>query len=319
VDAAPHLERSMIEVIAAERRRSADRPEDPAALANGPAASRLRPLPEHPLVKIRPSRKWMPLDVREVWAHRELFAILVIRDVTVRYKQTILGIAWAIVQPLMMMAIYTVIFGRFAGIPSDGLPYPLFAFSGLLPWTFIANAVQASGNSLLTNVHVITKVYFPRILIPAASVGMGLVDFGIASIVLSLLMVYYGAAPTWNLLMFPVLVFVAVVLALGLGLWAAALNVRYRDVRHLLPFLIQVWMFLSPIIYPLSIIPARWRWLAAFNPLCGIIGNIRIALFGPPGGFDWSLFSSSVAISLAVLVSATFVFRRAEASMADVI
>jgi lipopolysaccharide transport system permease protein len=309
----------MVEVIAAERRRSTGRPEDPAAIANGHAVSRVRPLPEHPLVKIRPSRKWMPLDVREVWAHRELFAILVIRDVTVRYKQTILGIAWAIVQPLMMMAIYTVVFGRFAGMPSDGLPYPLFAFAGLLPWTFISNAVQSSGNSLLHNVHVITKVYFPRILIPAASVGMGLVDFGIASIVLSLLMVYYGAAPTWNLLMFPVLVFVTVVLALGLGLWAAALNVRYRDVRHLLPFLIQVWMFLSPIIYPLSIVPARWRWLAAFNPLCGIIENIRIALFGRPGGFDWSLFSASVAISLALLVSATFVFRRAEASMADVI
>jgi lipopolysaccharide transport system permease protein len=288
VDGTQHLERSMIEVIAAERLRSTDSPEQPGAIANGHPVSRARPLPELPLV-------------------------------TVRYKQTILGIAWAIVQPLMMMAIYTVVFGRFGGIPSDGLPYPLFAFSALLPWTFVSNAVQASGNSLLSNAHMITKVYFPRILIPAASVGMGLVDFGIASIVLSLLMVYYRVPPSWNLLMFPVLVLVTVVLTLGLGLWAAALNVRYRDIRHLLPFLIQVWMFLSPIIYPLSIVPARWRWLAAFNPLYGIIENMRVALFDLPRGFDWSLFSFSVAISLALLVSATFVFRRVETSMADVV
>jgi lipopolysaccharide transport system permease protein len=319
VDGTQHLERSMIEVIAAERLRSTDSPEQPGAIANGHPVSRARPLPELPLVKIRPSRTWMPLDVREVWAHGELFANFVIRDVTVRYKQTILGIAWAIVQPLMMMAIYTVVFGRFGGIPSDGLPYPLFAFSALLPWTFVSNAVQASGNSLLSNAHMITKVYFPRILIPAASVGMGLVDFGIASIVLSLLMVYYRVPPSWNLLMFPVLVLVTVVLTLGLGLWAAALNVRYRDIRHLLPFLIQVWMFLSPIIYPLSIVPARWRFLAAFNPLYGIIENMRVALFDLSRGFDWSLFSFSVAISLALLVSATFVFRRVETSMADVI
>ena len=319
MDTTPHLETSMIEVIAAERRRSTDSPEDPAAIATGYAAPRVRPLPEHPLVKIRPSRAWMPLDVREVWAHRELFAILVLRDVTVRYKQTILGVAWAIVQPLMMMTIYSVVFGRFGGIPSDGLPYPLFAFSGLLLWTFVSNAVQSAGNSLITNAHMITKVYFPRVLIPAASVGMGLVDFGIATIVLSLIMAYYRIAPTWNLLMFPVLVVVTVVLTLGLGMWAAALNVRYRDVRHVLPFFLQVWMFLSPIIYPLSILPPRWRSFAALNPLYGIIENMRVALFGLPRGFDWSMFSSSVAISLALLVSATFVFRRVETSMADVI
>jgi lipopolysaccharide transport system permease protein len=305
--------------MAAERRRATNSPEDPAAIAKGQAVAQGRPLPAHPLVKIRPSRKWMPLDVRELWAHRELFVILVARDVTVRYKQTILGIAWAILQPLMMMAIYTIIFGRFGGIPSDGIPYSLFAFSALLPWTFISNALQASGNSLVTNAYMITKVYFPRMLLPAASVGMGLVDFGIATIVLAVLMAYRGIAPTWNLLMFPVLVFVTAVLTLGLGLWAAALNVRYRDVRHLLPFLTQVWMFLSPIIYPLSIIPARWRYLVALNPLYGIIENFRVALFGLPRGFDWSMFGASVAISLAVLVSATFVFRRVETSMADVI
>jgi lipopolysaccharide transport system permease protein len=290
-----------------------------AAVATDAKVARPRSLPEQPLVKIRPSRKWIPLNLREVWAHRELFAILVIRDVTIRYKQTILGIAWAIVQPLMMAAVYTVVFGRFGGIPSDGVAYPLFAFAGLLPWTFLANAVQASGNSLINNAHLITKVYFPRILIPAASVGMGLVDFAIAGTVLAGLMLYYHVGVTWNLLMFPLLILLTAALALGIGLWAAALNIRYRDVRHLLPFFIQVWMFLSPIIYPLSLVPQRWRWLAAFNPLYGIIENIRVSLYSLPRGFDWYLLGCSVAITLATLVSAAFVFRRVETSVADVI
>jgi lipopolysaccharide transport system permease protein len=309
----------MIEVITAERRKATDRPEDSAAISDGESISPARSLPEHPLVKIRPSRKWMPLDLSEVWAHRELFGILVMRDVTVRYKQTILGIAWAVLQPLMMMAIYSVIFGRFARIPSDGLPYPLFAFSAVILWSFFASGAVASGNSLINNAHLITKVYFPRILVPAVSVGTGLVDFGIASSVLVLLMAYYRIAPTWNLLMFPVVVFLTVVLTLGLGLWSAALNVRYRDVRHLLPFVMQVWMFLTPVIYPLSMVPERWRWLAVVNPMCGIIENFRVALFGLPRGFDWGLLGSSAAISVALLVSGTFVFRRVESGMADVI
>jgi lipopolysaccharide transport system permease protein len=309
----------MIEVITAERRRATDKLEDSPVTSDGQTISPARSLPEHPLVKIRPSRTWMPLDLRDVWAHRELFAILVMRDVTVRYKQTILGIAWAVLQPLMMMAIYSVIFGRFGGIPSDGLPYPLFAFSALLLWTFFANGVLASGNSLINNAYLITKVYFPRILVPAVSVGMGLVDFGIASCVLAVLMAYYRIAPTWNLLMFPVLGLLTVVLTLGLGVWAAALNVRYRDVRQLLPFVIQVWMFLSPVIYPLSMVPARWRWLAVVNPLFGIIENVRVALFGLPRGFNWALLGSAAGISLALLVSGAFVFRRVESGMADVI
>jgi lipopolysaccharide transport system permease protein len=303
----------MTELVAAERRSE-----------NGPvAAAAMHPgildLPEQPLVTIRRSRKWMPLNLHEVWAHRELFAILVLRDVTVRYKQTLLGIAWAIVQPLLMMGIYSVVFGRFGGIPSDGLPYPLFAFAALLPWTFVSNAVQSSGNSLINNAHLINKVYFPRILIPAASVGMALVDFMIATVVLAGLMAYYRVAVTWNLLMFPPLVLLTAALSLGIGLWAASLSVRYRDVRHVLPFFMQIWMFLSPIIYPLSLIPHRWRWLAALNPLCGIIENLRVSLFGLDRGFDWYQLGVSVATALALLVSASFVFRRVETSMADVI
>jgi lipopolysaccharide transport system permease protein len=305
----------MIDVITVDRSREGHE------AANG-AVARAAPvlvLPEQPLVKIRPNQKWAPLDVWELWAHRELFAILVLRDLTVRYKQTFLGIAWAVVQPLMMMGVYTVIFGRFGGIPSDGIPYPLFAFAALLPWTFVSNAVQASGNSLVNNAHLITKVYFPRILIPAAAVGVGLVDFAIAGVVLGVLMAYYRVGLTWNVLMFPPLVLLTALLTLGIGLLASALNVRYRDVRHLLPFLTQIWMFLSPIIYPLSLVPERWRWLAVFNPMYGIIENIRVALFGLERGFNWYLLGSSVAISLGILVSATFVFRRIESSMSDVI
>jgi lipopolysaccharide transport system permease protein len=306
----------MLDLITAERDSET---RDAASSGAVGGTARILTLPEHPLVKIRPSRKWVTLDLRELWAHRELFAILVVRDVTIRYKQTILGIAWAIVQPLMMMAIYSVVFGRFGRIPSDGIPYPLFAFSALVLWTFVANSVQASGNSLINNAHLITKVYFPRILIPAASVGMGLVDFTIAATVLAGLMFFYHVRVTWNLLMFPPLVLVTAMLTLGIGLWAAALNVRYRDVRHLLPFFIQIWMFLSPIIYPLAIIPERWRWLAALNPLVGIIENVRVSLFDLGRGFDWYSLGCSVATSLVLLVSASFVFRRVETSMADVI
>jgi len=306
----------MMNVITVDRPSERDE-----VVANGPeeATPPALILPDHPLIKIRPNQKWAPLDWRELWAHRDLFAILVIRDVTIRYKQTLLGIAWAVVQPIVMMGTYTVIFGRFGHIPSDGIPYPLFAFAALLPWTFLSNAVQASGNSLINNSHLITKVYFPRILIPAASVGMGLVDFGIAAIVLAGLMLYYHVGVTWKLLMFPPLLLLTATLCLGLGVWAAALNVRYRDVRHVLPFFLQVWMFLSPIIYPLSLLPPRWQRVAALNPLYGIIENIRVSLFNLGRGFDWYLLGCSAAISLAILVSASFVFRRVETSMADVI
>jgi lipopolysaccharide transport system permease protein len=309
----------MIELIAEDRRSEREgAPQDPPG-RTVETVPRLRILPEHPLVQIRPSKKWAPVDLREVWAYKDLLTILVIRDVTVRYKQTFLGIAWAVFQPVMMMIVYSVVFGKFGQIPSEGIPYPLFAFAALLPWTFVANAVQSSGNSLINNANLVTKVYFPRILIPAASVGMGLVDLAIASLALLVLMLHYGVTLSGKVLMVPVLVMLTAVLALGIGLWVAALTVRYRDFRHLLPFTIQIWMFLSPIIYPMSLVPEKWRWLAALNPLCGIIENIRIALLNTHSRFDWFLLGPSVAISLLLLISASFVFRRVEQNMADMI
>jgi len=309
----------MIELMTEDQRseREGDAQDPPCPAAAMVPSPRM--LPEHPLVKIRPSRMWAPVDLHEIWAYKDLLTILVIRDVTVRYKQTFLGIAWAVFQPVMMMIVYSVVFGKFGQIPSEGIPYPLFAFAALLPWTFVSNAVQSSGTSLINNAHLVTKVYFPRVLIPAASVGMGLVDLAIASLVLLVLLFHYGMTLSGKVLMFPVLVLLTAVLTLGIGLWVAALTVRYRDFRHLLPFAIQIWMFLSPIIYPMSLVPAKWRWLAALNPLCGIIENIRIALLNTHSRFDWFLLGPSVAISLLLLISASFVFRRVERNMADMI
>ena len=213
-------------------------------------------LPDQPLISIRPSRTWVALNLRDLWAYRELLFFLTWRDVQVRYKQTVLGVAWAIIQPLATMLIFTLFFGKLAGMPSEDIPYPLFAYAGLLPWTFFSNAVTSSGNSLVGSSNLITKVYFPRMIIPGAAVGAGLVDFAIAFALLAGLMAYYHVAVTWSILMLPVLVALTTLLALGVGMWMSALNVKYRDIRYALPFLIQLWMFASPIIYPASIVPA---------------------------------------------------------------
>ena len=212
-------------------------------------------LPDQPLISIRPSRTWVALNLRDLWAYRELLFFLTWRDVQVRYKQTVLGVAWAIIQPLATMLIFTLFFGKLAGMPSEDIPYPLFAYAGLLPWTFFSNAVTNSGNSLVGSSNLITKVYFPRMIIPGAAVGAGLVDFAIAFALLAGLMAYYHVAVTWSILMLPVLVALTTLLALGVGMWMSALNVKYRDIRYALPFLIQLWMFASPIIYPASIVP----------------------------------------------------------------
>jgi lipopolysaccharide transport system permease protein len=285
------------------------------AAMSGEVAERC--LPEQPLVSIRPSGKWSTLDLRDLWSYRELLYFLTWRDVKVRYKQTLLGAAWAIIQPLFAMLIFTLFFGRLAGVPSDGIPYPLFAYAGLLPWMFFANAVTASGNSLVGSSHLITKVYFPRIIIPAAAVMAGLVDFAIAFAILAGLMAYYRVPVVWSMSMLPVLVFLTVLIALGVGMWTSALNVKYRDVRHALPFLIQLWMFATPIIYPSSIVPARWRWVLAINPLAGIIETYRASLFGRQ--LNWPTITISTAITLAVLVCSAYIFRRMEKSFADVV
>jgi lipopolysaccharide transport system permease protein len=274
-------------------------------------------LPDEPIVTIEPNKRWSPVELRDLWAFRELLYFLTWRDVKVRYKQTELGIAWAIIQPLLTMLIFTLFFGRLAGVPSDNVPYPLFAYAGLLPWTFFSNAISSSGNSLIGNANLITKVYFPRMIIPGAAVAAGLVDFAIGFVILILLMFYYGVAVTWSLLMFPVVVLLTGLLAVGVGMWLAALNVKYRDVRFALPFLIQLWMFVSPVIYPASFLPARVRWVLSMNPLTGIIEGYRSSLFNLP--FNWIALAVSTSITLALLVYSAFAFRRMEKSFADIV
>ena len=272
---------------------------------------------EEPIFTIRPSSKWVALNLRDLWAYRELLYFLIWRDVKVRYKQTVLGVAWAVIQPLFAMLVFTLFFGKLAGVASDGIPYPLFAYAGLLPWTYFSNAVTSSGNSIVGSSHLITKVYFPRMIIPGAAVAAGLVDFAIAFVLLAGLMIYYGVAVTWNIAMLPPLVVLTALLALGVGMWTSALNVRYRDVRYALPFLIQLWMFATPIIYPSSIVPAKWRWAVALNPLVGIIEGYRSSLFGRE--FDWSALGLSSLVTIALLVYSAYSFRRMEKSFADIV
>ena len=286
------------------------------ATTNDPESSGLTP--DRSLFKIRPSTGWVALHLKDLWTYRELLYFLMWRDIKVRYKQTVLGAAWAIIQPFVAMLLFTLFFGKLAGIPSDGIPYPIFAYTGLLPWMFFSNAVTNSGNSLVGSANLITKVYFPRMIIPGAAVGAGLVDFAIAFLILIALMIYYGVAITWSILMLPVLVTLTTLLALGVGMWASALNVKYRDIRYALPFLIQLWMFASPVIYPASLMPQKWRWVLWLNPLTGIIEGFRSSVFGA-NKFDWSALGLSTAITFAVLVYSGYNFRRMERVFADIV
>lgn len=274
-------------------------------------------LPAEPLVVIQPSKKWSLLNLKDIWAYRELLFFLTWRDVKVRYKQTVLGAAWAILQPLFMMIIFTIFFGRLAGVASSGIPYPLFALAGLVPWTFFANAITASGNSLVGSANLITKVYFPRLIVPAAAMLAGLVDFLLAFVILVLLMFYYRITPTVQLLFLPVLILLTALFSLGVGTWMSALNVKYRDVRFALPFLIQLWLFVSSVILPSTSIPQKWRWLLMLNPMSGIIEGYRAALFGLP--FDWPALGISSALTIGVLFYAIYAFGRVERSFADII
>jgi lipopolysaccharide transport system permease protein len=287
-------------------------PNDPGGrgpIAVGPAKS---------VVIIEPSKTWVPLKLRDLWEYRELLYFLTWRDVKVRYKQTLLGAAWAVLQPLLTMLIFTLIFGRLAGIQSGGIPYPLFAFGGLLIWTFFSNSVTNSGNSLVGSSNLITKIYFPRMIIPTAAVAAGLVDLVIAFVIQIVLMAYYGVHVTWAIVMTVPLVVLAALLAVGVGMWLSALNVKYRDIRYAIPFLIQIWMFASGVIYPVSMLPRKWQLLLRLNPLTGLIENFRIALFGS-GSFEWTSLLIAAAITLLVLVYSAFSFRRMERHFADVI
>jgi homopolymeric O-antigen transport system permease protein len=274
-------------------------------------------LPNEPLVVIQPSKKWSFLSFKDIWAYRELLFFLTWRDVKVRYKQTALGAAWAILQPLFMMVIFTIFFGKLAGVDSAGIPYPLFALAGLVPWTFFSNSITASGNSLVGSANLITKVYFPRLIVPAAAMLAGLVDFLLAFLMLCLLMIYYRVTVTAQLLFLPVLILLTALFALGIGTWMSALNVKYRDVRFALPFVIQLWLFVSSVILPSSSIPQKWRWVLLFNPMSGIIEGYRAALFGLP--FDWPALGMASVITVLVLLYAIYSFGRVERSFADII
>ena len=282
-----------------------------------PSARAPRALPEHPLVRVRPQGSGPAFDLKELWDFRELLYFLTWRDLKVRYKQTVLGVAWVIVQPVLTMLAFTIFFNRLGGFRSEGIPYPLFAYSGLLLWTFFSNAVIYGTNSLIQNSNLVTKVYFPRLFIPAAAVAAGLVDLAVASVVLLALAIYYGVALAWSLLLLPVFVALTVLLALGAGLLASASTVRYRDLKHALPFLIQLWLFASPVIYSSAAIPARWRWVYFANPLAGIIDGFRSALTGR--AFDWPAITAAALVTFALLLAATYLFRRIEETFADVI
>ena len=266
---------------------------------------------------IQSEENGVQLDLGELWHYRELLYFLTLRDIKVRYKQTVMGLAWVIIQPLATMLIFTLVFNRFVRLDTGALPYPLFALSGLLLWLFFANAVTNSTHSLVSNTNLITKVYFPRMFIPAASVGAGLVDLAVAFLLLVALCIYYGVALTLNLLFVPLFIMLMALLALGVGLLCAAMTVKYRDLRHALPFIIQLWMFASPVIYPASVVPVQWKWLLLVNPVAGIIEGFRASLTGH--SFDWLQVSISAAITFALLVFSVYIFRRFEDTFADVV
>ena len=271
----------------------------------------------HPLRVIEPSSGWVPIGWQELWDHRELFGFLVWRDVKVRYKQTILGAAWAVLQPLATMLLFTLLFGRWANMPSDGVPYPLFAFAALIPWTFFSNAVSTSANSLVGNTHLIGKVYFPRLLIPLASIGVGLVDLAVALAVILGLMAFYQIGLTWQIALVPVLTLLMLLVAFGVGSALAALGAMYRDVRYVVPFLLQFWMFASPVIYPVSLVPPEWHWVLYVNPLAGAIHGYRAALLGLP--FQWTPIAASSAVAALTVWGGLHYFRRVERRVADLI
>lgn len=274
-------------------------------------------LPDEPLVVIQPTNSWNLINLRDIWAYRELLFFLTWRDVKVRYKQTLLGAAWAILQPLFMMIIFTIFFGRLAGVDSAGIPYPVFALAGLVPWTFFSNTITASGNSLVGSAHLITKVYFPRLIVPAAAMMAGLVDFVLAFLLLIVLMIYYRVPVTAQVVFLPVLVLLTALFGLGVGTWMSALNVKYRDVRFALPFVIQLWLFVSSVILPSSAVPEKWRWVLMFNPMSGIIEGYRAALFGLP--FDWPALGVAAVLTVVMLFYSVYSFGKAERSFADII
>jgi lipopolysaccharide transport system permease protein len=270
-----------------------------------------------PYLSILPSSGRASLELNEVWQYRELLYFLIWRDIKLRYKQTALGAIWAIIQPLLPMLIFTLFFGRLAHLPSNGIAYSLFAYAGLLPWTYFSNAVSNSSSSVVGNANLVTKVYFPRMLIPLSGVLAALVDFFIASSILVAMMIWHGVPLCFSQLWVPLILLAITLLAAGTGMLFAALNVRFRDIRFALPFFVQFWMFATPVIYPASLVPAKWRWLLALNPMAGMVEGFRAALFGT--ALEWQMLAISTLAATLLLIYSAYFFRRAERTFADVI
>jgi lipopolysaccharide transport system permease protein len=273
---------------------------------------------EIPSIVIRPSKGWVTLKLRDLWEYRELLYFLVWRDIKVRYKQTVLGAAWAIIQPFFSMVVFSLFFGKLAKMPSDGIPYPIFAYAGLVPWTFFANGLSQSANSLVDSANLIRKVYFPRLTIPIANVLAGLVDFALAFVVLLGMMAWYKVLPTERLIWLPLFLLLALVTALAVGLWLSVLNVEYRDVRYTVPFITQFWMFATPIVYPSSLLSEPWRTVYGLNPMVGVVEGFRWALLGTKTAPGATIAVSATA-SVLLLVGGAFYFRRMEKTFADLV
>jgi len=278
----------------------------------------MNPIEQPAVLIIKPSQGWVNLRLKDVWEYRELLYFLVWRDIKVRYKQTVLGAAWAVIQPFLAMVVFSIFFGKLAQVPSDGLPYPIFAYAALLPWQLFAHALTESGNSLVASQQLIKKVYFPRLAIPLAAVLAGLVDFAIAFVVLLGMMFYYGIYPTVAIVTLPLFILFAVATAMAAGLWLSALNVEYRDVRYVIPFLTQFWLFATPVAYPSSLVPEPWRAVYGLNPMAGVVEGFRWAILGKSGGMG-SLMLVSVLAVIALLIGGLIYFRRMEKTFADLV
>jgi lipopolysaccharide transport system permease protein len=270
-----------------------------------------------PVKIIRPLNGWMPIDLKELWEYRELVYTFALRDIKVRYKQTALGAAWAVIQPFMMMVVFTIFFGKLAKIPSEGIPYPLFSYAALLPWTLFSEGITRSTNSMITNANIMTKVYFPRLVMPISGILSPLIDFMIAFVILIAMMLYYGFVPTINIIWLPIFILLALMTSLGVGLWLSAFNVQYRDFQYTLPFLIQLWLFASPVVYPSTLLPESYRWIYGLNPMAGVIEGFRWALLGtnPPS----TMIAFSFVIVMVLLISGAYYFKRMEKTYADVV
>lgn len=266
---------------------------------------------------IEPPKGWDMLDLRELWAYRELLRALTIRDIKIRYKQTVLGVAWAVIQPVVTMIVFTIVFGELAKLPTDGFPYPIFVYSALLPWMFFANAIATASGSLISSSHLVSKVYFPRLIIPLSSIGSGLIDLAISTFILLLLMLYFSIPLTINILAAPLLLISVTFTALGIGTFLCALSVTYRDFRFVVPFMVQIWLYCTPVVYAVSLIPENWQWVLMLNPMAAIVEGFRSAFLGKP--FDLAMLAISFLISVGIFIFGVAYFEKVERRFADII